>query len=354
MGPTPVCRSAIPARILARLEKVNIVDQPWLSVIVPVRNGEKYLDYALQSILSQGDDGIEVIAVEGGSTDQTVDILKSYMSRLPLKLFSSGHSENWVAKTNRGLANAAADFVCFLHHDDLWLENRLRVMRALVERAPDATMFLHPSWFIDPRGKRVGMWRCPFSNAVELGPELLVERLLVQNFISIPAPIFSRAQALRVGGLDEALWYTADWDFWLKLAATGKTVYHPRALTAFRIHPHAQTMQGSSDIADFRRQLEIVLERHIGDHGARRALDSKVQRVARFSIEVNTGLATLVHGGGSNLLHLFSGFSRLGPTGWHRYLRDSRILERTLSRYRIGLASYQKDSHGATSSMNSG
>ena len=51
---------------------------------------------------------------------------------------------------------------------------------------------------------------------------VVVERLLVQNFISMPAPLFSREAAIRVGGLDEDLWYTADWDFWLKLAAVGQ------------------------------------------------------------------------------------------------------------------------------------
>jgi hypothetical protein len=209
----------------------------------------------------------------------------------------------------------------------------------MVDQVPDTTMFLHPSWFIDPTGKRVGMWRCPLAHGVELGPERVVERLLVQNFIAIPAPLFSRAEALRVGGLDEVLWYTADWDFWLKMAAAGKTIYYPRALSAFRIHPHAQTMQGSSDTNDFRRQLEIVLSRHLRREGATHCIKPSIQRVARFSIEVNTSLAALAHGCKSNPFHLLSGFFGLGPPGWHRYLQYSRIIERAISRYRIGLAS---------------
>ena len=314
------------------------MNQPLLSVIMPICNGANYLDQALQSVLSQRDDGIEVIAIEGGSTDGTVDILNSYRSRLDLNIFTSENSDNWVVKTNRGMTRARGDFVCFLHHDDLWSEGRLSVLRSLIRRAPDATMFLHPSWFIDPRGKRVGLWRCPLSQGVELEPDLLVERLLVQNFISIPAPLFSRAQALRVGGLDTALPYTADWDFWLKMMATGKTVYYPRALSAFRIHPQAQTMQASLDIADFRRQLEAVLERHLDRHGAVRGIDRRILHVALFSIEVNIGLAAWAHGCESNPLHLLAEFFRLGPAGWHRYLRDSRIIERSLPRYRIGLA----------------
>ena len=143
---------------------------------------------------------------------------------------------------------------------------------------------------------------------------------------------------LRVGGLDEELWYTADWDFWLKMAAAGAIIYHPRPLTAFRIHAQAQTMQGSSNISDFRRQLEIVLARHLRVRESTCARSPLTQRLARFSIEVNTSLAASVHGGGSNMVGLFLRFLGLGPAGWHRYLRDSRIIERALPRYRIGLA----------------
>ena len=315
----------------------NTVKRPWLTVVMPVYNGENYLEFALQSILSQPVDGIEIVAVDGGSSDRTIEILESYTTRLPLKLFRSGRPGSWVAQTNHGLSQARGDYACFLHQDDLWLKDRLDTLRRLVARAPHATLFLHSSWFIDPAGRRVGTWRCPLPGDVELGPDLVIERLLVQNFISIPAPLFSRQAALRAGGLDEGLWYTADWDFWLKLAAAGTTIYHPRPLSAFRIHPQAQTMQGSSHVLGFRRQQEIVLERHLGAGGLTRAGDSLGQRVARFSIELNTGLAAFVHGRESSPLDLFSQFLRLGPAGWHRYLRDSRIIERTLPRYRIGL-----------------
>ena len=317
------------------------MEQPWLSVVMPIYNGENYLEQALRSILDQEDDRIEVIALEGGSTDRTADILNTYAHWLPLRLFVCPHFKNWVARTNHGLSHARGDFVCFLHHDDLWLEGRLDVLRSLVRKAPGATMFLHPSWFIGPQGNRVGSWCCPLPHDVEIEPEVMIERLLVQNFISMPAPVFSRVAVLKVGGLDEGLWYTADWDFWLKLAAAGKTYYHPRPLSAFRIHPQAQTMQGSADIQDFRKQLETVLSRHLDTCQSTDVSRRIAQRVARFSIDVNTYLASFIHGRESSVLRLLPKFLSLGPVGWHRYLRDSRIVERTLPRYRIGLAKPQ-------------
>ena len=191
-------------------------------------------------------------------------------------------------------------------------------------------MFLHPAWFIDRHGARIGPWRCPLPEGV-VEPDFLVERLLVQNFIAIPAPLFSRNVALRLGGLEEGLWYTADWDFWLKLARQGQTIHHPRPLSAFRIHPHAQTMQGSRQIDDFRSQLDIVLDRHLAGWKHSSGANSQVERVARFSVEVNTNLAALAHHRESHLARLFWRFLCLGPAGWQSYFRDSRIVERSLA-----------------------
>ena len=81
----------------------------------------------------------------------------------------------------------------------------------------------------------------------------MVERLLVQNFIAIPAPLFRRDQALSVGGLDARLWYAADWDFWLKLAAMGPTVYSPRPLAGFRIHSQSQTITRAGQMDEVRQ-----------------------------------------------------------------------------------------------------
>jgi hypothetical protein len=303
---------------------------------MPVLNGANYIEEALRSIACQVDEEMEVIVVDGGSADATIAVLKGFADRLPLRIFQCPNLKSWIAKTNFGLEQARGDLVSFLHHDDLWLADRIRVLRELVERHSAATMFLHPSWFIDGLGTKIGLWRCPLPPDV-VEPRLLVERLLIQNFIAIPAPLFSRHAALRLGGLEEGLWYTADWDFWLKLAKQGPTIFYPHPLSAFRIHPQAQTMLGSSQVDDFRTQLEMVLARHLNGLDASGGANGQVSRVARFSVEVNTNLAALAHRRESHLASLSWQFIRLGPGGWQRYFRDSRVIERTLSRYRIGL-----------------
>ena len=161
--------------------------------------------------------------------------------------------------------------------------------------------------------------------------------MLVQNFISIPAPIFKREVALNAGGLNENLWYTADWDFWLKIASCGEAIYYPKPLAAFRVHPTSQTIRRSSYIQDFQKQLEVVAKNYFELWEAPESLKKSIWEVAVFSIEVNTALAAMIHGQKTNLLRLLYSFFALGHSGWQRYLRDSRIWERISARLKAKL-----------------
>jgi hypothetical protein len=307
------------------------MSQPWLSVIIPTYNGAAYLDSALASIADQADAGVEVIAVDDGSTDATTGILDRYASRLQLRIEKRGRIGNWTANSNHGLRVALAAHACFLHQDDLWLPGRLRELRPLVQHAARPVLLLHPSRFVNTHGRHLGFWRCPLRGGLH-APAAMLERLLVQNFIAIPAPIFSRQAALDLGGLDENLWYTADWDLWLKLAATGPTYYHSKPLTAFRVHGESQTMQGTARAAEMRRQLEVVLDRHLPLVQKRRPNGPEIGAAARLSVEVNHALAGAVGGRPPAWGHLARRFLALGLSGCHRFLRDSRIVERVQAR----------------------
>ena len=301
---------------------------PWLSVIMPTYNGEAYLARALDSIASQGE-GIEVIALDDGSTDSTSTILNAYAHRLNLRIESRGRIGNWVALSNVGLHLASSDYVCFLHQDDYWLQGRSSTLQSLLVQRPN--LILHSTRYIDCNNRFLGLWHCPLP-AGRQDPRDVLKRLLVQNFLAIPAAVFSRRTALDIGGLDENLWYAADWDFWLKVVARGPLYYHPRPLTAFRVHGKSQTMQNTADPGEMRRQLEVVLDRYLYGGGSRILNPEKVNRVARFSVELNTALAGAVGGYQQNWLGLARRFLALGPEGCQRFLRDSRIIERMKAR----------------------
>lgn len=315
-----------------------MIKQPWLSVIIPTYNGELYLPFALDSIIAQEDPDIECIVVDDGSTDATISILNTYHDILPIKILQRERLGNWVANTNYALSFARGEYICFLHQDDLWFENRLSTMKRIINQFPEVGFFLHSSSFVDVDGNYLGLWRCPLPVFPEIiKPEVMMEKLLIQNFVSIPAPIFKRNIALKVGGLNEVLWYTADWDLWLKISACSDTLYCSEPLSGFRIHLNSQTIMRSSYLQDFRAQLISVAHKYLALWNAPESFKKKIGRVADFSIEVNTTFADAFHEKKPNLSRLLISFLLLGPSGWHYYLKNSQIWERVSARLKARL-----------------
>jgi len=308
---------------------------PWLSVVMPVHGGERWIDTTLASLAAEADSGIEVLVIDSSLTPATRAIAEGYADRLALRVVTRADLPGWPAKTNYGVAIARAAHVCWLHQDDLWLPGRAAAVRGWIAEAPDAVLHLAASAIVDGAGRVQGIWRCPFTEDGAVAADTVLERLLVQNFVSAPAPVFRRDAWAACGGLDEFLWYTADWDAWLKLAGEGAVRHHTAVTTAFRVHGHSLTVTGSRDAADFRAQMETVLDRHAARLGRRAR---SVRRASRASIAVNTALAAAAVGKPGGVLPALARVLALGPAGIHRYLRDSRIVERVMPRLRAKLA----------------
>ena len=83
------------------------MNNSFLSVVMPTYNGEKFIAAALDSVLQQHDEEIELIIVDDGSTDRTLDIVRDFAKALPIRLITPGRIGNWVAATNIGLRESA-------------------------------------------------------------------------------------------------------------------------------------------------------------------------------------------------------------------------------------------------------
>jgi glycosyltransferase involved in cell wall biosynthesis len=298
---------------------------------MPSYCGEKWIGESLRSLAVEAADGVEVLLIDGSPTSATRDIAQSYSERLRLRVIERCDLSSWQTKTNFGVQISESKHICWLGVDDVWLPGRSAAIREWIEVAPDAPLHLAPSAIIDACGRKLGVWRCPLPANDELRSALVIERLLVQNFVAAPAPVFRKDAWLDCGGLDVDLWYTADWDIWLKLATLGPVYYHDLVTVGFRIHRSSLTVTGSRDPSAFEHQMRIVLDRHLSRLGTG---TGGVERVARASIAVNSALASAATGDILNLLRAAGQVLRLGPVGIRRYLRDSRIFERVWPRAR--------------------
>ncbi len=297
---------------------------PILSVVMPVHRPGRWLADALDSLPDDARGAVEVVIRDSTPEGPCLESIARHAERLAIDYRHLPDMPSWTAKTNLGVATARAPHICTLHQDDLWLPGRLAAFRDAVARSPDAAMYLWPSRIIDGAGRDLGTWRLPFD-AGPVDPETLRDALLVQNSIAIPAPVMRRDAYLAVGGLDDSLWYTPDWDLWLKLAQHGTAIHDARPVAAFRIHGGSQTMTG--DRAEFAEQMDTVLARHM-------PAASREAAICRASVRVNRLLAHAVSGHPSSAIKALATIAALGPRQARRYLHASRLVERVLPRLR--------------------
>jgi len=306
---------------------------PILSVIMPVYNGEKFLTAALESVHAQLREGIELVVVEGGSSDRTLEIVRDFAEVLPLRLITLGEAGNWVTKTNIGLREARGDWACFLHCDDFWLPGRIARLWGEMETSK-GTLILHNAMFVGLEGQRLGPWTCPLPEGIVPSNQFM-EHLLIQNFIAINSPVFRRKVVLESGGLDEALLFSADWDLWLRLGALGPVRFITETLGAYRIHAESVTTASKLPSSEWEPQLTKVLVRHLNHLDCTGKHRASVERASRASITVNYALSSVYRGEHIKPSAILLELLALGPFGWRRYLRDSRIVQRVRSRLKL-------------------
>lgn len=307
-------------------------DSPWLSVVMPVHDGAQYLDETLASLVGEADAGVEVIIIDSSVNDRCARIVEQYRDRLTIDYLQRPDMVSWTSKTNFAVTRSSAGHISMLHQDDLWLSGRADAIRAALSQNPAATMLLFPSRFIDRTGRDLGRWTLPLSADRAWGGASLIECLLVQNFVAICAPVIARADWAAVGGLDEDLWYTPDWDLYIKLAGKGDAVVSDRETTAFRVHRESQTVKGSRDSVSFQDQQQRVIDRYVPTLPPDRR--ARTLKIARASMAVNVALAAAAAGRPSALFTALTGVARLNPRQFGTYLRYSRIFERVVPRLR--------------------
>jgi len=311
--------------------------RPFISVIMPVFNGENFIGAALQSLaLQPGSESLHLIAVDDGSTDGTVGLLEEWSSRLSVEIVKRPHLGNWVAQTNHGLRLANGEYVCFLHHDDAWTAGRLSVVRNTIAAHPEADILIGPIDFVDERGRRLGRCRCPLPVDRLLQPADWFPPLLVQNFLPMHVPVVRR-ELMAQAAFDESLRFATDWKFWLGLASRTTSVVLPVPTVQFRLHGASQTIDCARDLPDYRRQLESVLREMLPVLEKLTPQPERWARIARYSVEVNVMLAALANGNRALLPSIAWQGVRMGlPAVW-RYLHYSRVIERSMARVRAGL-----------------
>lgn len=220
---------------------------PLISVIIPVYNGEKTINETIQSVLKQTLSDLEIIVIDDGSQDRTLEIVKSIQDRR-IQAFSYRNA-GVSSSRNRGFYHARAEFISFLDADDLWLPDKLESQFKALQENPQAALAYSWTDYIDESGQ----WLHPGDRITVKGEAY--ERILLGNFLESGSNALIRREAFsRVRGFDESLVGPEEWDLFIRIAAAGDLfVAVEKAQILYRV-------SASSISANFSRQEEQCLK----------------------------------------------------------------------------------------------
>ncbi|RPH94024.1 MAG: glycosyltransferase, partial [Lysobacterales bacterium] len=220
---------------------------PKISVIVPSFNQGKYLGETLASILSQDYPRLEVVVIDGGSTDESLEVIERYSERLAY--WHSRPDNGQAHAISMGAARCSGDLLGWLNSDDFYWKDCLWTVARAYLRHPDHGLFIG-----NGLRYREGLYHPFCARHVALNREALVEGL---DYILQPATFFLREAWEAVGGLDERLHYTLDWDIIVRVAQRYPAVLVNEFLAASREYPETKTGSGgmprAMEILDFAR-----------------------------------------------------------------------------------------------------
>ncbi len=198
-----------------------------ISVIIPAYNAEKYISETIKSVQQQTFFDWEIIVINDGSADSTLDILNSIRDER-LKVFSYENGGRPVAR-NHGIAHATGEFIAFLDTDDLWNPDCLELQLANLEQHPEADVSY--CWFseIDERGNFLQNRAEVFFEG-NIYPQVLVS----MAFLQCGALLIRRQVIESVGEFNPCLKYLEDLDYFIRLAHHSSFVLVPKFLLLYR------------------------------------------------------------------------------------------------------------------------
>jgi glycosyltransferase involved in cell wall biosynthesis len=234
-----------------------VPELPSITVVTPCLNAAATLPEALESVRAQGYPRLEHVVVDGGSTDGTLDILRS------------ADRVRWISEPDRGLSHAMnkgiamarGDVIGWLNADDRYLPGALDEVGRALEARPDALWLTGRCRIIDGDGREIRRWVTAYKNAFLRRYSLAL--YLTQNFISAPATFLRRQAFEAVGLFDERYRISMDYDLYLRLARRADPLVLDRELSDFRMAEGSLSMSGFE--TQFREHAEQA-RRHGDGH----------------------------------------------------------------------------------------
>jgi glycosyltransferase involved in cell wall biosynthesis len=209
------------------------VSRPLVSIVTPSYNQARWLEETIDSVLAQDYPHIEYVIVEGGSTDESSEIVRRYEDRIAW--WTSRPKTSQAEALNYGLSRANGDLLTWINSDDTLLPGAVSALVAEFERDPELVLAYGDAVYTDEESRRAGAlparpWDVP---------------LMLRTFechVVQPASMFTKAGWDAVGPLREDRSWFFDFEFFLNLSRVGKAKQVHEPLATYRIHPTSKSV----------------------------------------------------------------------------------------------------------------
>ncbi|MDR1327690.1 MAG: glycosyltransferase [Heliobacteriaceae bacterium] len=210
-----------------------------ISVITASYNYEQYIGETIESVLNQTYTDWEMIIVDDGSTDGSVEVIKSYNDPR-IKLIENGQNKGLKETLLTGIAQASGEWAAFLESDDLWTPDYLEKKVAIAKKYPkaalifnDCELFGDEERFEDVNGHRVPNRKWLRKQKF---PKNIFYGFYVHNRISTFSSVMCKKEPLQKLNFNTPIECLLDWWLWIQLAEKNEFYYIDEKLTKWRLH----------------------------------------------------------------------------------------------------------------------
>ncbi len=224
---------------------------PLISVVTPSYNQGDFIEETILSVLTQDYAKREYLILDGGSTDESVDIIRRYADQL----------DYWVSEPDRGQSHAInkgfgmtrGDVLTWINSDDVYLPGALSAVAECFSTHPEVDLVYGDFVYTDLQGK-VLRRRKVFS-------KISYDHMVFHDYLGQPAVFFRRSLFEQVGLVDESLYYSMDWDLFIRMWKVARPMHLPRVLATFRLNHAAKT--NAEDDVKWQRERRIIEQRYM-------------------------------------------------------------------------------------------
>jgi glycosyltransferase involved in cell wall biosynthesis len=227
-----------------------------VSVAICLFNSSRYISDTLESVFAQSIQPFEIVLVDDGSTDGTVELIERRYATRGLRILQQPHRGLSHAR-RLSITSARGDYIAFLDHDDLWLPRKLERQLELAESRPELALISSDCLYIDEQDAPLGKVSSNYGlEHAHVDGAAGYEELLRRGCFVWQSTVLARTDVLqRVGAFDPSYPYIADYDTWLRIARQGPIAYIPEVLAKWRMHRNQFTQRCPEITLDDHRRL---------------------------------------------------------------------------------------------------